>query len=61
MIRAMNEVQALQDMSPKRRHSAEKLLIVLIALVSLSIGAVVMEIFYPEAVKDVVQAVSKYL
>ena len=61
MIKAMNEVQALQNITPRRRRSAEYLLIILIVLVSLAIGAVLVEMVYPEVAKDLVLAVSKYL
>ncbi len=61
MIKAMNEVQALQDIAPKRRRSAEYLLFALIGLVMLAIGAVLVEMVYPEAAKDFVLALSNYL
>ena len=61
MIKAMNEVQALQDIAPKRGRSAEYLLIALIGLVVLAIGAVLVEMIYPEATKDFVAGLSKYL
>ncbi len=51
MIKAMNEVQALHDITSKRRRSIEeKLLIVLIVVVLFAIGAIVAAMVYPDAI-----------